>query len=543
MTFLKPSAPELVHIGHARLRDTSDVPHTHRSVLQFLSHGESVVVAGIAAGVSKEEHEVQGFLEDLHRRGLVQVTRDEAGLIKSAIAGPHLEERDPAQWTLDQIHDRERSSFLKTILVLAPAVVVALIASILYANWLGQSAFGYFSLISGTAMAVSYVPHLGMATSLGRFQTVYQQKNDFAKVRGLIIASSAVTIGISIVIAILALGLALFDRNLGDDFRAVLLGGVFAGILGMSQLWGSFLVNLARPGWSAFPGQLIAPLLAMAAAGIVVGIFNTLTTGDLMFVLVCTTLVALFLQWVGMRGGLPKGFRTSIAVDMADWRIWIKSGPPVLLMSALVILLYRADLFVLAIFKGSETVASYSAAITVAEILGNLPAAAYAGAVPFFAPFFAAGRVDLVQFVIRNYFRLILIPGIIVVIVILVLADPILRLYGEGFTDARLPLAILLAAQLVSLALGPSGYLLIMTGRGKDVSVIYGAQILLDIGLLFILVPAFDMVGAAIATLISMVVAQIGMWWWVKRKLNVDSGFWTYFLKRPIVPAGSGPQS
>lgn len=543
MTFLKPSAPELVHIGHARLRDTSDVPHTHRSVLQFLSHGESVVVAGIAAGVSKEEHEVQGFLEDLHRRGLVQVTRDEAGHIKSAIAGPHLEERDPAQWTLDQIHDRERSSFLKTILVLAPAVVVALFASILYANWLGQAAFGYFSLISGTAMAVSYVPHLGMATSLGRFQTVYQQKNDFAKVRGLIIASSAVTIGISIVIAILALGLALFDRNLGDDFRAVLLGGVFAGILGMSQLWGSFLVNLARPGWSAFPGQLIAPLLAMAAAGIVVGIFNTLTTGDLMFVLVCTTLVALLLQWVGMRGGLPKGFRTSIAVDMADWRIWIKSGPPVLLMSALVILLYRADLFVLAIFKGSETVASYSAAITVAEILGNLPAAAYAGAVPFFAPFFAAGRVDLVQFVIRNYFRLILIPGIIVVIVILVLADPILRLYGEGFTDARLPLTILLAAQLVSLALGPSGYLLIMTGRGKDVSVIYGAQILLDIGLLFILVPAFDMVGAALATLISMVVAQIGMWWWVKRKLHVDSGFWTYFLKRPIVPAGSGPQS
>jgi len=543
MTFLKPSDPALEHFGHARRRSIGDHTEIHRSILRTLAHGGHVAVADVAEAVSEDKSKTDDFLEELHQQGLIQVTRDEAGRLKSAIAGPHLSERDPSQWSIDEIHERERSSYLKTILVLAPAVVIAQVASILYANWLGQSAFGYFSLIAGTAMALAYVPHLGMATSLGRFQTVYEQKNDFSKVRGLIVASSAVTIGISILIAILALGLAFLDRDAGDDFRAVVLGGVFAGILGMSQLWGSFLVNLARPGWSAFPGQLVAPLLSMAAAGIAVAAFNSLTTGDLMLVLVATTLLALFLQWFGMRGGLPKGFRTSVAIDMADWKIWVKSGPPVLLMSALVILLYRADLYALAIIKGSDTVAAYSAAITVAEILGNLPSAAYAGAVPFFAPFFAVGRVDLVQFVVRNYFRLILIPAIVLVAAILLAAGPILRLYGEGFADARVPLAILLVAQFISLAFGPSGYLLIMTGRGKDVTVIYGAQIFLDIALLIVLVPAFDMVGAAFATLISMIVAQTGMWWWVKRKLHVDSGFWTYFLKRPVIAADAGKAS
>ena len=540
MTFLKPSDPALEHFGHARSRSTVSHTDKHRSILRTLSHGSHVAVADVADAVAEDERATHDFLEQLHQQGLIQVTRDESGRIKSAIAGPHLADRDPSQWSIDEIHDRERSSYLKSILVLAPAVVIAQVASILYANWLGQSAFGYFSLIAGTAMALAYVPHLGMATSLGRFQTVYQQQNDFSKVRGLIIASSAVTIGISILIAIVALGLAFLDRDAGDDFRAVVLGGVFAGILGMSQLWGSFLVNLARPAWSAFPGQLVAPLLSMAVAGIVVAFANSLTTGDLMLVLVGTTLLALFLQWFGMRGGLPKGFRSSIGVDMADWRTWVKSGPPVLLMSALVILLYRADLYALAIFKGSDTVAAYSAAITVAEILGNLPSAAYAGAVPFFAPFFAVGRVDLVQYVVRNYFRLILIPAIVVVAVLLIAAGPILRLYGEGFADARAPLAILLAAQFVSLAFGPSGYLLIMTGRGKDVSVIYGGQIFLDVALLIVLVPAFDMIGAAFSTLISMIVAQSVMWWWVKRKLHVDSGFWTYFLKRPVIATDPG---
>lgn len=533
MTFLKPSDPHLAYSGHARIAAESQVPEHLRGFLATVAHESHICVDDLIAREKHSAHEVHAALEDLHERGVVQVVRDDLGRIKTVIAGPVIEDRDPAHWTLDQIRDRERSSFLKTIAVLGPAVVVALITSILYANWLGQSAFGYFSLIAGTAMAVAYVPHIGMATSLGRFQTVYQQKNEFGKVRGLIIASSAVTIGLSFLISLIALGLAFFDREMGDDFRAVVLGGVFAGVLGMGQLWGSFLVNLARPGWSAFPGSLVAPILALVVAGIIVAGFNSLSTGDLMFVLVGTTLVAVLLQWIGMRGGLPKNFRTSIAVDMTDWKIWLKSGPPVLLMSALVILLYRADLYALAIIKGSDSVASYSAAITVAEILGNLPSAAYAGAVPFFAPFFAVGRVDLVQFVIRNYFRLILIPSLIVVAILLVLSAPILKLYGGGFADARIPLAILLAGQLVSVAFGPSGYLLIMTGRGKDVTVIYGAQIVLDIALLIVLVPAFDMVGAAIATLISMIVAQVGMWWWVKRKLHVDSGFWMYFWKMP----------
>jgi O-antigen/teichoic acid export membrane protein len=543
VSFLKPSDPELAHIGHAQQRSTGDLTDGHRGILRALSEGEHVAIADIAGEVTKAEGDVHDQLDELHKQGLVQVVRDDAGRIVSAVAGPHLTERDPAKWTLEQIHDRERAGYLKTILILAPAVVLAQVASILYANWLGQSAFGYFSLIAGTAMALAYVPHLGMATSLGRFQTVYEQNNDYAKVRGLIIASSVVTIGVSLVIAILALGLAFLDRDSGDDFRAVALGGVFAGILGMSQLWGSFLVNLARPAWSAFPGQLVAPLLSMAVAGVIVAGANSLTTGDLLLVLVATTLLALFIQWFGMRGGLPKNFRTSVGVDMADWKTWVKSGPPVLLMSALVILLYRADLYALAILKGSDTVASYSAAITVAEILGNLPSAAYAGAVPFFAPFFVVGRVDLVQFVVRNYFRLILIPALLLVAGILIASGPVLQLYGEGFADARVPLAILLMAQLVSLAFGPSGYLLIMTGRGKDVTVIYGAQIFLDVALLVLLVPEFDMIGAAFATLISMIVAQVGMWWWVKHKLQVDSAFWTYFTKRPAVPATTGDSS
>jgi len=213
MTFLKPTDPALEHFGHARSRSTAQHTDSHHAILQTLSHGAHVAVVDVADAVSEDEHATHDLLEELHQQGLIQVTRHETGHIKSAIAGPHLADRDPSQWSMDEIHDRERSSYLKTILVLAPAVVIAQIASILYANWLGQSAFGYFSLIAGTAMALAYVPHLGMATSLGRFQTVYQQKNDFTKVRGLIIASSAVTIGVSILIAILALGLALLDRD------------------------------------------------------------------------------------------------------------------------------------------------------------------------------------------------------------------------------------------------------------------------------------------------------------------------------------------
>jgi O-antigen/teichoic acid export membrane protein len=381
-----------------------------------------------------------------------------------------------------------------------------------------------------------------MAVSLERFQTQFQQANDYSRVRGLLLFTSGITVVVGIVFSITALFIAILTNQQGSDFRAVALAGVFACVLGLSQVWSSSLVSFARPAWAAFPGALFSPALAIAIAGVVTWVAGSLGAGALIMILIGTSIIALFGQWVGMLRAFPKGFRSTISPVTTEWRTWVKAGPPVLIMSAMVILLYRLDLFALAVFGTTTEVATYAAAITIAEIIGILPTAGYSGAVPFFAPFFRSGRTDLVQYTVRQYFRLLLVPAIVLTTIIVVFAGPLLGIYGAGsgsYSAGLAPIMILLAGQLISLLLGPAGYLLIMHGRALEVAIIYSCGLVVDIILLVVLVPRFGLVGAATCTLVSMFLAQVTMWWLVRRRLGVDSGFWMFRSKPPA--NGSSP--
>lgn len=533
--------PELAHLGSA-LRTIPSALEGSDGVLIALGRTGSRLFSDLKADSEVDKKHLSQIVDDLESRGLVHTVRDAMGTVEKVFLGPHPASQDPVTWGLDEIAARERASFLKTLSILLPGILLAQVASVLFARWLGQAEFGFFSLVAGTAGALAYFPHLGMAISLERFQTQFQQANDYSRVRGLLLFTSGITVVVGIVFSIAALLIAILTNQQGSDFRAVALAGVFACVLGLSQVWSSSLVSFARPAWAAFPGALFSPALAIAIAGVVTWVTGSLGAGALIMILIGTSIIALFGQWVGMLRAFPKGFRSTISPVTTEWRTWIKAGPPVLIMSAMVILLYRLDLFALAVFGNTTEVATYAAAITIAEIIGILATAGYSGAVPFFAPFFRSGRTDLVQYTVRQYFRLLLVPAIVLTTIIVVFAGPLLGIYGAGsgsYAAGLAPIMILLTGQLISLLLGPAGYLLIMHGRAIEVAIIYSSGLVVDIILLVVLVPRFGLIGAATCTLVSMFLAQVTMWWLVRRRLGVDSGFWMFRSKPPV--NGSSP--
>jgi O-antigen/teichoic acid export membrane protein len=77
--------------------------------------------------------------------------------------------------------------------------------------------------------------------------------------------------------------------------------------------------------------------------------------------------------------------------------------------------------------------------------------------------------------------------------------------FGSDYRSDTLPLIILAAGQLVNVATGAVGYLLIMTGRQNRWLIFSGVMVIASIVLSVALIPSRGLVGAALASSISVV--------------------------------------
>lgn len=110
--------------------------------------------------------------------------------------------------------------------------------------------------------------------------------------------------------------------------------------------------------------------------------------------------------------------------------------------------------------------------------------------------------------------------------------------FGEGFRLGAAALAILTVGQLVNLVSGPVGLVLAMTGHERHwlmlTALAIGLNMLLDV----LWLPRYGIVGAAVASLLAMVVLYLGAALRVYRKfglISIDRRFWK--LVPPLVAA------
>src|SRR4029453_10222092 len=95
-------------------------------------------------------------------------------------------------------------------------------------------------------------------------------------------------------------------------------------------------------------------------------------------------------------------------------------------------------------------------------------------------------------------------------LLLLVVPGPVLEIFGGAFDAGVTPLRILLIGQLVNVAVGSVGFILIMVGRtGWDLTV-YAGSFVIDLAVAFALAPSLGARGGAIAPAVTLVVANAG---------------------------------
>src|SRR5919106_111615 len=159
---------------------------------------------------------------------------------------------------------------------------------------------------------------------------------------------------------------------------------------------------------------------------------------------------------------------------------------------------------------------------------------------PFVADLHARGERDTLDRLFKQITRWTMAATLPLFVVLAVTPGSALRLFGSEFGAGRTALLILLLGQLVNVATGTVGFVLIMVGRTGWDLLVYAASVAFDIGAAVLLIGGLGlgMEGAAVAGALTMALSKLARLWMVWRFVRIQPFDRDY--ARLVLPAAAG---
>jgi O-antigen/teichoic acid export membrane protein len=403
------------------------------------------------------------------------------------------------------------------------AIGLGLLSSLILARLMGASDFGIYKYALSWIALLGIMAIFGMDTYLVREVARNCASAEWGGMRGLIVRSNQLALFISFVVIALAVGVSWRFRNVLDpDFlRAFWIALALLPFLTLVVLQRATLRALNHPALGQFLEMAFIPTLFLAS----IGIFHVFNSGSLLpqttltlRVAAAITVFLLGLWLVGQR--LPR--EAKIAHPTFKMRTLIRGALPFLLISSFRVINNQTDIIMIGMIEGTRPVGVYAIAAQGASLVMFIMTAVSVVLQPLAARFHAESKMDQLQHAVTRFTRTVFVLSIPVALGFIVFGDWFLMLFGEDFSQGKLPLAILSCAQLVNVFSGMVGVILTMTGNERDVIFGIGIGALLNIILNAILIPLLSITGAAIATGISLIAWNVLLVFRIHVKLGID---------------------
>lgn len=385
------------------------------------------------------------------------------------------------------------------------------LTQVLLARWMGATEYGKYDYVITLSTILGFLAGLGLSSAILRFISEYTVKQDWARLRGVVWGSWWQTVIAGIVLATIAAFLVphlLTDRTL----QLPLLVGIWLiPLQALMKLQLEMLRAVRRIAHAYAPSLILYPLLVLLAAFFWVERGQPLTSVWAIGMSLLVLLVLLAMQfWVFQRGLVPEVNQVRPVYAL---RQWLLVSLPLLFIDGSFLVLNQTDTLMIAAFQGVKEVGIYGAAFKTAGWVSFILMSVNAIAAPMFAALHAQGdRLEL-QRLVSTIARWMFYPALLVAIGLFIFAEPVLHLFGAEFVSAKWAMGVLCLGQLVNVGAGSVGYLLIMTGHHNQCAFVVGCSALMNVGLNLIGIPTLGILGAALATAVSMAVWNI----WLNR--------------------------
>ena len=406
----------------------------------------------------------------------------------------------------------------QNVLGLAIGAVATFAAQVLITNALGDEAFGVVTLTTQAAFIAAAATRFGMDVANVRLVSILAGRDEVARARGLVRRSVGIAAAVSVPFGVVAFLLSpwVAERftavpELAEPaFRAAAVTVPFAAL--------AFVYMGATRGLKIMRYTLYSQWIVQPIGWIVLTIafwVGSKTAGMTTLAFGASWALALAVAFSGWereqrrlpaRGGVDGGIAEEHAGALV--RFGAMRAPATLFSQ----LIFWTDLFVLSVLwsdrgsAGASQVGVYGAVLRAGQALFLFLTSVSLTFSPFVADLHHRGERERLDGLYKNVTRWTLAATIPVLLVLGILPEETLRIFGPEFTSGADALRILIVGMIVPVMVGTVGFILIMAGRTGWDLVVYLGGFAIDIGVALVLAgpSSLGIRGAAIAQALTL---------------------------------------
>ncbi|MFT7676574.1 MAG: O-antigen/teichoic acid export membrane protein [Planctomycetota bacterium] len=394
---------------------------------------------------------------------------------------------------------------------------------------LGLEQYGIFAICVSLQSLLLTLGSLGVGSAMVKVLPAESARNQPELVRGMLRWSSRYMFLSGVILAlVLALTVTLLEGTINSTIAEVLLIlALFLPLQVLAVQRQSALIGFKHPVLAMLPEQVVRWLAFLLILGGSLLLGHTPDVAHVTWFYGGGVLVGFLIASYWQARFTPAIIKSS-SPRMHSRAWWILAAP--LCWNMLMKMLNtRADPLMLGWLHNAEGAALYAIANRLASLLLFGLTAVGAVIAPLIAEQHASGRKHETQAMLTLAAKGTALYALPLAAILIIGGQQILALFRPEFRAAYPVLCLLVVGRTLTCVVGSVGFLLTMTGNERRVAKTMTACAVLKIALNLLLIPAYGEIGAAWATLASLLVGSASLYAIVRTRIGVDPSMLTIF--------------
>jgi len=395
-----------------------------------------------------------------------------------------------------------------SLVVRSFGVALKVLLGIFLARELGASSYGIYAYAAAWLAFLTVPTTMGLDQVLIRYVAAYKEARAWHTLKGVLRFAATLGVGAAIVVCVIAITVVASLSGMEPELRTTMwIMFAILPVVVMAQVRQGSLRALDQPVRSLLPETIFWPVLLMVFVGGAHWLLEvTPTVSQVALASAAAWVITFVIGTVFLLRALPESARTCApAYERAQWMAMI---PSLIVTMGAYYVLSRADVLILGAFRTTREVGIYTVANRGAElVIFMYDAITIVGSSLFYSIYATGDREELQRFT-RLVTKTILWATLPVCLILLVFAPLFLRLFGVEFVEGAGAMRLLTSAYFLMSLTGFVHIMLYAAGRQRDVAIVMVITAAVNIGLSFLLIPLFGMIGAAISLGTSLLVLK-----------------------------------
>ncbi len=419
------------------------------------------------------------------------------------------------------IHTVFRSAWLRLA-----STVLAFGIGVVLARTLGPSGYGIYGLVVSITALLTVPTEFGLPSLLTREIASAEVRGDWPHMRGILAWTGKMVAAVSLLLFAGTIGVVLLIKGLRSEaefLHTLLWAMLLIPLVALGNLSGATLRGLRLVVRGQLSEMLLRPgMFLLLLCVFEYGFGRSLHPAQAMLLNVIAAAFAFAIGVAMLLKAIPPPCR--IATPLTQSAQWLRSAFPMALTEGTRVLQGNVSVLLLGWLLASEDIGRFRVASQIA-ILMTFPLSLLDIALsPFISRLHSSGdRVRLQRML--SYGAGLMFVTVLGMFVVLVLFGRVLLsvFFGPAFAAAYPALVILALGQLINAFFGSNAVLLNMSNGERAVAQAFSFGLVLNVLLSLMLIPAFGIVGAAVANTVGLILWNILLWRRAWTTLAIDS--------------------